>query len=104
MCKEILRSKCYNDIAKANNTKPEDFLMSRMSARFIGQKVGLATKDVYNMWERMGFVIKDKFGDWILTDAGKAFGGKLSQGNYPVPTFKFDDIVNAMVGFYNKNK
>ena len=78
--------------------------MSRMSARFIGQKVCLPTKDVYSMWERMGLVVKDKFGDWVLTEAGKAMGGRSSKGNYPVPTFKLDEIVNAMIGFYNKNK
>ena len=52
----------------------------------------------------MGLVVKDKFGDWVLTEAGKAMGGRSSKGNYPVPTFKLDEIVNAMIGFYNKNK
>lgn len=78
--------------------------MSRMSARFIGLKVGLSTKDVYEMWQGMGVVTKDKFGDWVLTEAGRALGGKSSKGDYSVPTFKFDTIVNAMIGFYNKNK
>ena len=76
--------------------------MSRMSARFIGQKVGLTKEVVYEMWSKMGIVRKDNFGDWILTGAGRELGGKLSKGKYPVPTFKFDDIVTAMIAFYNK--
>ena len=53
--------------------------MSRMSARFIGHKVGLPTKDVYSMWERMGLVVKDKFGDWVLTEAGKRWAVGLQK-------------------------
>ena len=77
--------------------------MSRMSARFIGKEVGLSTSEVYDMWKDMGLVKKDKFGDWALTEAGRAFGGQVSKSSYcPVPTFKFGDIVNAMIGFYKK--
>lgn len=75
-----------------------------MSARFIGQKVQLSTKSVYEMWEKMGFVVKDKFGDWALTELGRINGGKMSKSNnLPVPTFEFDDIVEKMIDFYKKN-
>ena len=50
--------------------------MSRMSARFVAQKVGMTTNWVYNMWKEMGLVEKDKFGDWVVTAAGRAIGGK----------------------------
>ncbi len=63
----------------------------RMSARFVGNKVGMDTKWVYDLWEKMGVVIKDKSGDWILTKYGRSIGGKMSKSNYcPVPTFKFE--------------
>lgn len=45
--------------------------ISRVSARFVGRKVGMSTAWVYVMWKDMGLVIKYKFGDWILTEAGK---------------------------------
>ena len=77
--------------------------MSRMSARFIAQKIGLTTEAVYEMWSNMGIVRKDNWGDWILTGAGRELGGRLSKGQYPVPTFKFDDIVAAMISFCNKS-
>ena len=77
--------------------------MSKMSAKFVGKKVGLSTKEVYKMWSAMGFVKKDNFGDWTLTDNGHAFGGKISQGSHcPVPTFEFKNIVEAMIRFYKK--
>ena len=73
-----------------------------MSARFIAPKIGFTTKDVYQMWNDMGVIEKDKWGNWILTEAGRNLGGRLSGGNCPVPTFKIDTIVNAMCDFYNK--
>lgn len=74
----------------------------RMSARFVGNKVGMDTKWVYDLWEKMGVVIKDKFGDWILTKYGRSIGGKMSKSNYcPVPTFKFEIIEKKMIDFYN---
>ena len=70
----------------------------RMSARFVGNKVGMDTKWVYDLWEKMGVVIKDKSGDWILTKYGRSIGGKMSKSNYcPVPTFKFEIIVSDEV-------
>lgn len=78
--------------------------MSRMSARFIAQQlIGFTTKDVYEMWNDMGIVKKDKLGDWVLTELGRALGGRVSQGNHPVPTFKADEIIDKMIEFYNKN-
>lgn len=77
--------------------------MTRMSARFIAKQVGLTTKKVYEMWKEMGVIENDKFG-WSLTEAGRKLGGKLSKGDYPVPTFKLEDITNAMVKFWNKKK
>ena len=76
--------------------------MSRMSARFVAKEVGLTTKKVYEMWKGMGVVKKDKFEGWDLTELGRKMGGKLSKGNSPVPTFKFDSIVTEMINFWNK--
>jgi len=60
--------------------------MGRMSARFVGNKVGMSTESVYGMWKDMGLVIKDKFGDWTLTEAGISIGGRMSNSNNcPVP-------------------
>ena len=79
--------------------------MSRMSARFVAQKVGQSTSWVYNIWKDMGLVIKDKFGDWVLTDLGREIGGRMSSGNHlAVPIFDFDTIEKMMIDFYNKHK
>lgn len=53
--------------------------MERMSARFVGRKVGMTTEWVYSMWKDMGLVTKDEFGEWILTEAGKNIGGKCQR-------------------------
>ncbi len=77
--------------------------MGRMSARFIAQQVCMSVKDVYEMWKDMGFVEKDKFGDWVLTNLGRENGGKMSSGSrLSVPTFDLDDITEKMIDFYNK--
>lgn len=75
--------------------------MGRKSARFIADMlVNYTTKDVYEIWKDMGLVIKDKFGDWVLTDLGKAIGGKMSNGNrLSVPTFDADSIIEKMIDF-----
>ena len=53
--------------------------MGRKSARFIAEMLSnYTTKDVYEIWKDMGLVMKDKFGDWILTDLGKSMGDKMS--------------------------
>ncbi len=79
--------------------------MGRMSARFVGKAVGMSTDWVYKMWQDMGLVFKDKFGDWALTNAGRCIGGRMSKSNhYPVPTFEFKTIEKMMVDFYNKNQ
>lgn len=79
--------------------------MSRMSARFVGRAVGMSTAWVYDMWKDMGLVVKDKFGYWILTEAGKKCGGKLSKSNrHPVPTFSFTVIEQMMIDFYNTHR
>ena len=79
--------------------------MSRMSARFVGQKVGMAAQWVYDMWKDMGLVEKDKFGDWILTAAGREVGGRMSKGSHlEVPTFEFEVIEKMMIDFYNKHR
>lgn len=79
--------------------------MSRMSARFVANKVGMSTAWVYKMWKDMGLVVKDKFGDWVLTEAGREIGGKMSSGNrVSVPTFKFETIEQLMIDFYNQIK
>ena len=74
--------------------------MDRMSARFIGIKLGKTTAEIYDIWKQMGVVAKDKFGDWILTELGRNIGGKMSKSNYlSVPTFEYDPIVNMMKDF-----
>ena len=79
--------------------------MSRMSARFVANKVGKTTKWVYDMWKDMGLVDKDKFGDWVLTELGRKIGGRMSDGNHlSVPTFEFETIEKMMIDFYNKNR
>ena len=48
----------------------------------------------------MGLVVKDNFGDWVLTDLGKSIGGKMSSGNrLSVPTFHADFIIDKMIEF-----
>lgn len=77
--------------------------MSRMSARFVAREVGMSTTWVYDLWNSMGIVVKDKFGDWILTEAGRKIGGRMSKSNHcPVPTFDFDAIEQLMIDTYNK--
>ena len=38
--------------------------MSRMSARYIAPKMGMTASSVYSTWEKMGLVMKNKYGDW----------------------------------------
>lgn len=72
--------------------------MSRMSARYVAQKVRMNTALVYDLWSSMGIVAKDKFGDWTLTEAGRKIGGRMSKNNYfPVPTFDFNVIEQLMM-------
>ena len=83
--------------------------MSRMSAKFFARElIGFTTEDVYEFWKDMGLVVKDKFGDWALTELGRNCGGKISNSSYrPVPTFDFDRLFPIMEEFYsklNKNK
>lgn len=74
-----------------------------MSARFVGNKVGLNTEIVYNMWKEMEIVVKNKYGDWALTEYGRKIGGKMSKNNYcPVPTFEFKMIEKRMIDYYNE--
>ena len=79
--------------------------MDRMSARFVGKAIGTSAEWVYGMWKDMGLVIKDKFGDWALTEAGRSIGGRMSKSNYsPVPTFDFEVIEKLMIDFYKKHR
>lgn len=79
--------------------------MARMSARFVAQQIGMSVKCVYEIWNDMGLVIKDKFGDWALTDLGRQNGGRMSQGNrLPVPTFELETIEKMMIDFLNHHK
>lgn len=76
--------------------------MEKLSAHFIATKVGKSTEWVYDMWKDMGLVIKDNFGDWALTEAGKSIGGIMSKSSsHPVPTFDFEVIEKMMIDFYN---
>lgn len=72
--------------------------MDRMSARFVAMKMCRETSWVYKIWEEMGLVVKDNFGDWVLTDKGKEEGGRTSR-NGGVPTFEFDVIEKMMTDF-----
>ena len=79
--------------------------MSRMSAKFVGKKIAQSTEWVYGVWKDMGLVVKDKFGDWDLTDFGRQNGGKMSKGGrLSVPTFDFNTIEQMMIDFYNKHR
>ena len=78
--------------------------MDRLAARYVGKRIGMSTEWVYDIWMKMGLVVKDKFGDWELTELGKLNGGRMSKSNYPVPTFEFKDIEKLMIDFYNKTK
>lgn len=79
--------------------------MSRMSAHFVGRAVGKSAEWVYGMWKDMGLVIKDKFGDWIITEQGRSIGGRMSGNNHhPVPTFEFETIEKLMIDFFNKHR
>ncbi|MBR4057655.1 MAG: hypothetical protein IKK00_05915 [Oscillospiraceae bacterium] len=77
--------------------------MGRMSARYVGRAVGMPSQWVYDLWHKMGLVVKDKFGDWVLTDAGRQIGGKMTTGSrLSVPSFDFSVIEKLMIDFYNK--
>ncbi len=79
--------------------------MSRMPARYIAIKLGQSAAWVYEMWKDMGLVVKNKFGDWTLTEAGYSIGGRMSKGKYlSVPTFDFETIENMMIDFYKKHR
>lgn len=81
--------------------------MGRMSARIIAEKklTNYTTSDVYECWKDMGLVIKDKFGDWALTELGKNIGGRMSKSNHlPVPTFDADKVIDMMIEFCKKHQ
>lgn len=79
--------------------------MGRMSARYVGKKVGMSTEWVYSLWKDMGLVVKDKFGDWALTESGRKIGGNMSKSSHcPVPTFDFDVVEKKMIDFWNKHR
>ena len=78
-------------------------VIGRMSARYIGQKIGMSANGVYELLEKMGFVQKDNMGDWTLTDLGRKNGGKMSEGSrLSVPTFDFDTIINPIIDFLKR--
>lgn len=76
----------------------------RESAKFIAPKlVGFKPSDVYEIWKEMGLVIKNNYGDWVLTPLGKSIGGKMSGGDrLSVPTFDTDKIIDMMIAFRNE--
>ena len=80
--------------------------MGMKSARFIAQElINYTTKDVYEIWKDMGLAIKDKFGDWVITELGRSIGGKMSKGTrLSVPIFDSDKIIDMMIDFYKKTK
>ena len=67
--------------------------MSKSGATGIGKAIGMMPKTVNKILSQMGYIMKDKFGNWILTELGKKKGGTYSQQtNYPVPTFDLENI------------
>lgn len=80
--------------------------MSRKSARYIAQElIGYTAADVYDIWKDMGLIIKDKFGDWALTELGRSIGGKMSKSDQlPVPTFEAGKVIDMMIDWYNTHK
>ena len=79
--------------------------MDRKSARYIASRFGSSTSWVYETWQKMGLVMKDKFGDWVLTELGREKGGRMSKSSYlPVPTFEFKEIRKLMIDFLDKTK
>ena len=76
----------------------------RMLARYIAKElIGYTAADVYDLWYDMGLVIKDKFGDWALTELGRSIGGRMSKSDrLPVPTFDSDKVIDMMIDFYNE--
>jgi hypothetical protein len=73
------------------------------SARFIAQEFSnMSTSDVYECLKDMGLVVKDKLGDWMLTDQGRSIGGKMSKSDRcPVPTFD-EKITDMIIEFCKK--
>lgn len=79
--------------------------MSRIGATGMGKSIGLTAKAVNEIWDQMGLIMKDKFGDWILTEFGKQLGGEYSKRtNYPVPTFEISVIKPMMIKFLGSKK
>ena len=79
--------------------------MDRKSARYIAPRFGSSTSWVYETWQKMGLVMKDNFGDWVLTELGREKGGRMSKSSYlPVPTFEFKEIRKLMMDFLDKTK
>lgn len=78
--------------------------MNRMSARYIAPRLGITTSGLYRVWEEMGLVTKDKFGDWIVTGLGRESGGRMSKGSrLSVPTFELE-VITKMVKEYLDNR
>lgn len=79
--------------------------MLRESANFIAKRlIGYTAEDIYEIWSDMGLVIKDKSGEWILTELGSSVGGRMSKNTYlSVPTFDPETIIAKMIE-WNKSK
>lgn len=79
--------------------------MGRMAAKFFAREIGTSPAWVYDIWNKMGLVIRDGFGGWALTDLGRELGGRMSKSNYcPVPTFVFEVIEPKMREFFLKHR
>ncbi|MBR2407838.1 MAG: hypothetical protein IKB07_02665 [Lachnospiraceae bacterium] len=92
-------------MGEKGQTERRVIIIGRMSARYIGQKIGMSPKGVYDILEAMGLVQKDNMGDWTLTVLGREMGGRMSEGSrLSVPTFDFDTIISPMVDFWKKKK
>lgn len=81
--------------------------MGRMAAKFFGREIGESTTFVYDLWQGMGLIVKnkDKVSGWELTDFGRQLGGRMSQNSYcPVPTFVFEVIEPKMREYFLKHK
>lgn len=75
----------------------------RASAHFFGKERGESAKFIYDMWEKMGLIVKDKAADWLLTERGRELGGGLSKGKFATITFDKDKLLPLMDDFYEKH-
>ena len=74
----------------------------RAAPKFIAKYLeNYSAQDVYDILKDMGYIVRDTVG-WKLTELGRANGGKMSNSNYPTPTFDVDKVIDQMMEFWNR--